>query len=526
MATATRITRNNYTTLLVRSTNARGATPNGNVFIDAANDTFQLITYEELTQVDLGSGLEDNPLRNATKIEMLALYFFVLQEVEADTLLQGYRRFVDAVGNKMATLVGATSFLNGVKLASGTVDVNGAGGSLGDDRLKIAGSGMTEFAVTNGGNVDIDRIYTGARSLQDIQATSQPYYLLSQSSSEAHRQAATPVDFSKPGDVDELIQAFGSTANGDAGAGNFDYTDYVLILSVREFGYTISEVNSTDSGVPELGAVSVGYGLGHSLVSELSGITEADVWGGAQIAPYTGLGFTILTTPTTETSFNEADGDFTYRVTNSGGATRVQIRAWLDKLMQSDADENANTGVTGVFKPKRSDPLYTINSVGKMVTRQGLFIENIPASDEQDVIFVDDAGDQKTRPFNVEVRVKLLAIWFNDPAPYFRIVYEDGAAAQDYATDTAVTVNDASAVALIGDDTDGRIVSVSTYYELRFSYAYDSNTQAGLSAGADKDLVLRVGGIRDTKEREVTFTITRQSLINVDGSTDLETNAP
>jgi len=307
MANINRDNFNTAGTLLTRSTASRSGTPDGNVYIDTTNDLIELIDDSELAT----TSAETNGLNTVDKVDALALYFFLLQEVEADSALQNFRFAMDAVGNRMGKLVGATAFLNSIKLA-------------GTDRLKVSNSGFTEFAAGSGGNTIIDRIYHGARSVNDINSTTQPFYMLAESLSEAHRQAATPVDFANLGSINEVIQSFGTTANGDAGAGNFDYKNYVLILGAREFGYTIGEANSNGA---ELGALSQGYGIGNSIVTELSGITEADVFGGSQVAPYTGLGFTRQTTASTETGFNEGNGLFTDKITTTGGASLMEISA-------------------------------------------------------------------------------------------------------------------------------------------------------------------------------------------------------
>lgn len=512
MASPTFITRSNYTTLLVRSTQGRSGTPDGNIFIDEANDRIEIITLEENATVDLGGGLEANPLTNTNKIQLLALYFFVLQEVQVDSGLQGFKTFIDAVGNRMALLVGATAFLNGNKLATG--------GSLGDDRLKLGGSGFNEFAAD--GNTD--RIYHGIKSLGNIDPASQAFFQVVTDLAEGTRQSVATTDFSKLGDIDEVIQTFGSTSNGDASAGDFDSQGNILILGVRTFGFSVGEVESETTGVTELGAYQQGYGLTQNSVSELSSITEADVFGGSQVAPYTGLSLSREAVPQVETGFSEPDGNFTDIVLNTGGATLIQIRAWLDMLMQQETDQNANTGSTGPFLPKRAEPLYTINSNAQIVTRQGVFIENVPTEDQQSILFTDDAGDIKGYPFNVGINVRLSASWFNDPAPWFKIMFEDGAGALDFNTSTAVTVDDASSVAVSGNQLDARIVPVGLEYELRFSFAYDTQTQAGLIAATDKNLVVRVGGTTATKERTVVFQVTRVAAIPVDATTQVETN--
>jgi len=519
MATAQLITRDNFAGLLKRSTQPRTGTPDGNIYFDTTNDVIELITREELPQIDLGSGLDDNPLTNADKIQSLALYFFGLQEVEADPALQKFRDFMDAAPNRLGKLTGATSFLNGVKLATG--------GDLGDDRLKVASSGATEFAAGGGGNTLIDRILHGAKSLNPIEATSQPFYQISASLSEADRQAAAPVDFSKPGDIDEFIQTFGSTANGDAGAGDFDSLNSVLILGVRSYGFTVSETNSEATGVSELGAYQQGYGLGETAVQAVAAITEADVFGAEQAAPFTGLSFERVAVPEVIGGFNEADASFTDIIRNTGGANLIQVRAWLDKLMQQDTDQNALTGSTGPFIPKRAEPLYTISATGKLITRQGLGIEGIPTIDQQDLIQTDDSGATKTYPFFPEVVVRLSSSWFNDASgQWFRGMFSDGPAADDdFDTDGAITVLDSGAAAIAGDKTDARITPVNAgeYYELKFSFPYDTDTLGG-GAGTDKTMVFQCGGVSTSKRRTISVPLTRSAQIPADASTDAETN--
>lgn len=523
MAAAQLITRDNFTTLLKRSTNGRGSVPDGNIFLDPLNGVIQIITLSELATVDLGSGLEANPLTDTDKIQALALYFFILQEVQADVALQNFKFSMDAVSNRMGKLVGATAFLNDIKLAEGAVNVAAVGGALGDDRLKLADSGAQEFAAGGGGNTLIDRVLHGSKSLNAINATSQPFYQIALSLSEVDRQAAVPVDFSKLGGVNEVIQTFGTTANGDTLAGNFDSLGSVLILGVRDYGFSVGEVNSSATGVSELGAYSQGYGLGNSAVNTVAAITEADVFGGAQVAPFTSMGLTRLLAAETVTGFIEGDGLFTDKITNAAGGSLIQLRAFMDKLMQQDTDQNDNTASTGPFIPKRAEPLYTINSAGKIVTRTGLIIEGIPAVDSQGAIFKDNGGTLRSRPITVSIVIFLSTAWFDDTLGWFRLMYLDGATTADFNTATAVTVEDDGSVPIFGDKTDARIFAVSGGYELRISYAYDINTQAGLSAGVDKDVVLQVGGVDKTKSKTFNFVIGNSSF-STDASSEAETN--
>lgn len=377
--------------------------------------------------------------------------------------------------------------------------------------MKLADSGFTEFSLAG----TTDAIYHGLKSLVDIDDGSQPFYQIAASLSESDRQAAAPVNFSKAGDINESIRTY-----LDGGADNLSD---VLIIGVRDFGFSLGETSSVATGVTELGAYSQGYGVGNSPVAEIQALTQADVWGGAQVAPYTGLGFTRQTSASTETGYVEGSGLFTDKITNTGGASLLEIRAWLDMLMQQDSDQNDNTGSTGAFLPKRAEPLYTINSVGKLVTRQGLAIDNIPAADQQSVILTADDGSTRTFPIVTPVVIKLSTAWFTDTAGWFRLLYTDGSGGLDYDTASAVTVDDSASADVAGDNGDARLFAITGGYELRFSYAYDTNTQAGLSASADKTVTLNVGGTDATKSKSFEFVI-GSSAVSVDASTDAETN--
>lgn len=515
MATAQTITADNYDTLLVRSDNPRGANPNGNIYFNESSPFYvQIITAEELPNINLGGGLEANPLTNDLKIDMLALSFFAYDSFAADADLQAFRLAIDPVANRMGRYVGANSLLNGIKL-------NDANGSLSDERFKISNSGVTEFAAAGDGRSIIDRVYHGAKTT-GLAADCQPFYMLVDSLSEADRLAAEPIDFSKLGDINELIQTFGTTANGDASAGNFDSRTKTLILGVRHFGFTVAEVNSDSAGVSELGAYSNPYGLSHAPVLELAGINAADVYGGAAVSPFNNITFERRSSALVVAGFTSGSGNFTDVINNPDGASLIQLRAWADRAMQQDTDINTNTANTGAFRPKRVAPLYTVNAQGKVVWRKGLYVE-VPIADQQDTLYTDDSEAVRAWPFLAGRTVSLTATWFNDPSPYFRLMYVDGAAGADFETENAVVVRDSTGLDLAGDESDARITPDGAKYRLSFGYNYDTDDDAGLTAGTDKEMVILVGGV-NCKQVATYFTMTRTANIPLSAECEPESN--
>lgn len=497
MAAPTLITVDNYATLLVESTQGRAGAPDGNIFFDQANDRIELITVEELAQVDLGSGAEDNPLANLEGITLQALYAFERLRRGANTALRNYLPGTDGVFQD----AGAFSFDNGVKLAD-------------NDRVKVRGSGWTEFAA--GGATD--RIYFGVRSLNAIESTSQPFVQIAASLSETDLQAAAPIDAARLGPLDEAFQVFGSTANGDAGAGDFDFTSRVLVAKVRTYGQTQGEATSTGSGVGRLRAFSAGFGIGEN-PSPSGDFTEADVFGGAAVAPFATMAFERFGAPQAQAGFNQGSLDFTDVIANPAGGSLAQVRAYMDAIMKEDTDQDAGAGT---FLPKRADPLYTIDTDGRLVTRQGLYIANLPASDLQSIVQTSDNATAGTYPFEPEIRISVSDAWFNDANSWAQVMYVDGAGADDFETASAVIVQDSTNTDMVFTPADA--MGAAGNYFISKPYAYDTNTQAGLTAGVDKAAVVLAEGNGGAQAASAFFTITRTTTISVTTNSEVETN--
>ena len=493
----------NYSTTLKESTNPRGAAPNGNVYFDVANNEIQLIGVDELATVDFGAGAVANPLSNFDGITLRALYNFENARRRLNETLRKYKRGLKG----SYRFAGAFNFVNGVKL-----DLN--------DRNKIRGSGWIEYAATGDGETAVDRIYHGVSSLVDIQAGTVPYWTLVTATDEATLQAATWTNFVRAGDINEAVQVYGSTANGDTGAGSFDYKTRTLIVRVRSWQYVPGETTSSASGITEFSGFSAGYGVGETL-NPSNAYTLADVYGGARIAPWTGMSLEKLAAPQTETGFNEANGNFTWVLHNTGGGTAQQCAAFLDAVTLQNAD--VDTG-TGNYNGQKGRVWYSRNASGKIVTASiggaGLFIEGLSIAEKQNVVFTDNAGNSKTYPYFPSVEITVGAIAVSDPNAWYRVMYADGAGAADFDTSGAVTVQNSSGV-----DVNGNVAADAVGGKISFAYGYDTNTQAGLSAGVDKSMVVLVEGDGIAGQAIAYFTCTRSSVVAVTCAPSADNNA-
>lgn len=497
----------NFASYLKQSTNPRGSAPNGNVYFDVANNEIQLIGADELATLDLtaqGGGATDaNPLTNFDGITMRALYNFENARRRVDETLRKYERGTSG----SYRFAGAFNFVNGVKLD-------------GTDRNKIRGSGWIEYANVGDGATAIDRIFHGVQSLVDIQATTVPYYALVTATDETTLQAATWNNFVRLGDINEAVQVFGTTANGDTGAGNFDYTTRILVVRVRSWGYNPGETTSVLTGIAEFSGFSAGYGVGES-INPSNSYTVADVFGGAAIAPWTGMSLEKLAAPQVESGFNEANGNFTWVLNNTLGGTVQECAAYLDALTLQGTDVDSGTGS---YIGTKGRVWYSRNAAGKVVTASiggaGLFIEGLSTSEKQNVIMTDNAGNTKTYPYFPEVQISVGAAALADPNAWYHLFYADGAAGADFDTAGAVAVQNAAGV-----DVKGNVQANQSAGKINFAYAYDTDTDAGLSAGVDKNCVCIVEGDGGAAQAITYFTITRSPVVAVTCAPPADNNA-
>jgi hypothetical protein len=322
------------------------------------------------------------------------------------------------------------------------------------------------------------------------------------------------------GDINEAVQVYGSTIFGDTGAGSFDYTTRTLVVRVRSWGYNPGETTSVLTGISEFSGFSAGYGVGESL-NPANPYALADVFGVAQVAPWTGMTLEKLVTPQTETGFIEADGNFTWILHNTGAGTVQQCAAYLDALTLQNLDVDSGSGT---YNGQKGRVWYARNAAGKVVTASiggaGLFIEGLSNPEKQNVIMTDNSGATKTYPYVPEVQITVGAPAIADPDSWYHVFYNNGAADADFDKAGAVTVNDAD-----GNPVKGNVATDAVGGKIVFAYAYDTNTQAGLPAGVNKDIVVLVEGDGGAAQAITYATITRDAVVPITCTPATENNA-
>ena len=487
MATPVLIDLSNNHLYLVRSTQGRAGVPDGNVFFDTTNDTIEFLSATDAPNVTypLGhpgysDGLpETNPLTDLLGLKLAAAYDFENREraasYPADASgpsedLRSFNRFTK--GN--FKFGGAYIFLNGRTPATTA------------DRAILRGSGWSE--QTGGA---INQLHFGAKGLGSILSTSQPY-----------RQAVqygAATDLAKLGNIDEAWQVLGDAANGD-----FDDTAISAYLSIRTYGKNYDRIDTAGTlGIAELAGYSTGAALNESDHLTTGSYALADVFGGAQTAPWTGMALTKLVSAQHETGFSGGDtGDFIWVLSNTLGGTLEQCVAYLDALAQEDSVVTAGEEL---LNGKSYDVWYEYTATGLIrpivgtanFATEGLFIENLPAIDKTSVEFKDDAGQVLVYPVYTPVAVDLGQGAIDDTNAWFH-TFE----AALYDSAGAVTYTDAVAAAVKGlaEVADPFVAGTSVSFEHDFT------------TNGDQDVVFLCEGDGAVTQAKTAFTISSASV--------------
>lgn len=199
------------------------------------------------------------------------------------------------------------------------------------------------------------------------------------------------------------------------------------------------------------------------------------------------------------------------KVITGNSGTRQQIYTFHQYKLRQTGDIDTNTGVSQVGN--LAQPLLSISADGATITTStGVIIDGYQSSQGPSYTFTDVLGATVSPAFSVEIRVSVSDVW--QAGGWYRVQFKTGGAGEDFDTANAVTVNDASGNPVAGDELDV-LGSAGSYY-ISFTFDYDGNTQAGLSAAIDKTLVFTCGGYGVTGEAmytEVEIDITRIALI-------------
>jgi len=339
-------------------------------------------------------------------------------------------------------------------------------------RQGLRDGGWSEFSASG----VLNRQYVGIVSLGDVNTGAQLYY--------QKTNGGTASNFTFVDEVNEGIQVYGDVTNG-----NFDSRTYFKGY-VREQGKKYKDSVLADTGKTSTGANIVNLLLSNE--DDLK-IQDSDVNVAAN-APYTSIDVEYFATDQ-----NRLIGGVSYpfrTIIDGANATAEQIYTKIQYLLRqaSDIDSGAGT-VTG----KTANLL--LNFVGDtLITTTGVYIDNYNANDVNRLVFTDKNGVTRTEPFTATGNLNFNSFLTLGGTGYYRMYFTDLAGVNDYGLTGAITVNNASSVGIFGAITGASIP---------FTFAYDSNTQGGRTAGTDAQVTIVAGNAGSAKPVVTTQTITR-----------------
>jgi hypothetical protein len=330
----------------------------------------------------------------------------------------------------------------------------------------------------------VERQYAGVVSLGSLGLTDQPYYQFGTGSA---------TNFAYTGPVNEAVQIFGDATNG-----NFDYTGGTSFkLFCREQGKTYAASNNTAIGAPTLSYITYRFPLSNGTDLKVTA-SDGDI---STLTPWTNITVEYFGTD----QLFDVDGDTNdepYRIIIDSDvtATTQQIYEKIQYQLRQNTDIDAGAGsVIG----KTADSLLSF--VGDtLVGSNGVYIADLNDNFLNSVDFYDFNGVVRRYPF-----VSAGTINFGANAGSGDFIYR-----AFYKTNPGGNYGSANAIIL--NDKDGNPIS-GTYNgsSVSFSFAYDSNTQGGRTAGNPAEVTLVGIGLSGGQFASVDFTITRSQGISV-----------
>ena len=332
----------------------------------------------------------------------------------------------------------------------------------------------------------LEREYMGIISLGNIDGSDTAYYAFSSDTAKT--------DFDFPGVINQAIQTFGDSSNG-----NFDKRSDTLTVYIRAQGKTYGSATSTSIGLTALNYIANRFPLAEAADSK---ITASDLTI-ANDAPYTGMSITYGATTRT---LGGVSYNFSIIVDGNGGTTQ-QIYEFVQYSLRQPTDIDAGAGTQ---VGQLADSLMSFAG-DTLKTTTGVAIDDFQASDRNNLVFTDTGGTERTFPFLSTGALSFNANLVDDSDSIYRMFFASG-----FNTGSAIIVADNS-----GTDISGTVGGSSS---AAFDFDYDGNNQGGRTAGTDADVIVVAIGLDGAQYVSATATITRATGQNISLVAPLERN--
>jgi hypothetical protein len=274
---------------------------------------------------------------------------------------------------------------------------------------------------------------------------------------------------------------------------------------VREYQKSYASASLTDIGVTDMTYQAYRFPLANA--SDLK-ITHND-------ATVSGYGVTITWYAAAQVrSIGGVNRNF-HVIIDGNNRTAEEIYEGVQRLLRQNSDIDSGAGakngkVTNELLQFVGDTLKT-----KLDTTGGTYIDNFQTADINRLVMVDDTGAERTFPYTAVLTLQFGENLVNDVNAVYRVFFTTNPSG-DFGTSNALLVQDDAAVNMSGNV--GGLSSKS------LTFAYDTNTQGGRTAGTDATITVVAIGLTTGQYVKATGTIARSAANSVSLVSSLERN--
>ena len=328
----------------------------------------------------------------------------------------------------------------------------------------------------------IVREYANITTLGSFSASEQAYYT---------NQSGVTTNFTYTGPVNEGVQIFGGVSDG-----NFNRRSSLKAF-LRIQGKTYDSYDLlTEQSLSALTYKKYGLPLSNGTDTKIT-VADATI---DSTSPYTGMSVTWFATPQSVSGLAGGSYNFGIRI-NANGGTAAQVYNWFQRQLRkaTDIDADASTLVgtlAGEALEFVGDTLYTRAITNPDGGGTGVMIDNLDSNSINSVFFTDNTGVLRNYPYTAAGTLVFDSNLQADPDAEYWMYFTSG-----YGSGSAILVDNASGVDITG--------LVGGNASIAWSFAYDTNTQGGRTAGTDAAVTVIAIGKATAKFVKTTHTITR-----------------
>ncbi len=346
------------------------------------------------------------------------------------------------------------------------------------------------WSVKDAAGVSLEE-WAGIISLGSIGGSDQPYF--------QQVAAGSAANFQRQGAVNQAVKVY-----GDATHGNFDYRSYFKIFA-REYQKSYASAGLTDIGVTTMTYQAYRFPLANA--TDLK-VTHDDT-------TVSGYGVTITWYAAAQARDIGGTNRYFHVIIDGNSNTAEEIYEGVQRLLRQNSDIDSGAGtktgkVTNELLQFVGDTLKT-----KLDSTGGTYIDNFQTSDINRLVMVDDSGVERTFPYTAVLTIQFGDNLKNDANAVYRCFFTS-VPSGDFGTANAVTVQDDSSADIAG--------SVGGVSSVQKTFAYDTNTQGGRTAGTDAAITVVAIGLSTGQYVKATGTIARSSANSVSLVAALERN--